>query len=85
MEEVGRRRRRFAVGRFASDHLYPTGRRRGETFNVVTRRRAGRDAWRRWLVHQSVAVLIACAPDSFYPTGDDVETLTWRHNMLYVE
>ena len=28
LEEVGRWRHRFAVGRFASDHLYPTGRRR---------------------------------------------------------
>ena len=58
---------------------------KGGNVRRATAARAGRDYWRRWLVHQSVAVLIACAPDSLYPTGDDVETLTWRHKMLYVE
>ena len=41
---------------------------------TAARALAGRDYWRRWLVHQLVAVL----PGSLYPTGDGVETLTWK-------
>ena len=47
---------------------------KGGNVRRATAARAGRDSWRRWLVHQSVAVL----PGSLYPTGDGVETLTWK-------
>ena len=62
-----RQRRRTTGGGDAGDAATQVGRRRSGTrrsprARVATaaacaRRRAGRDAWRRWLVHRSVAVL----------------------------